>query len=72
MNEREVGKIEKYKKVKGKIARVWGMKKVTVIPLVVRGLGATSTGFKKYVTTIGIEMKAEHAQKQPYWGQQGF
>ena len=49
-----------------------GMKKVTVIPVVAGALGAISTGFEKYVAAIGIEMKVAHAQKQPYWGQQGF
>ena len=35
-------------------------------------LRAISTGFEKYVATIGIEMKVEHAQKQPHWVQPGF
>ena len=63
MNEREVGKIEKYKMLKDEIARMWGMKKVIVIPVVVGALGAISTGFEKYVAAIGIEMKVQHAQK---------
>ena len=48
------------------------MKKVIVIPVVVGTLGAISTGFEKYVAAIGIEIKVEHEQKQPYRGQQGF
>ena len=43
-----------------------------VIPVVVGALGAISTGFEKYIGAIGIEMRVEHAQKQLYWGQQGF
>ena len=35
LNEREVGKIEKYKVLKNEIARMWGMKEVIVIPVVV-------------------------------------
>ena len=63
VNEREVGKIEKYKLVKDEIARMWDMKEVIVIPVVVGALGAISNGFEKYIATIGIEMTVEHAQK---------
>ena len=58
-----MGKIEQYKMLKDAIARMWGMKKVIVIPLVVSALGAISADFEKYVAAIGIEMKVEHAQK---------
>ena len=68
MNKREVGKIEKYKVLKDEIARMWNMKEVTVIPVVVGALGAISTGFEKYITVIGIDMH----KKKLYWGQQGF
>ena len=37
VNERQVGKIEKYKVLKDEIARMWGMKEVIVIPVVVGG-----------------------------------
>ena len=58
-----MGKIEQYKMLKDEIARMWGMKKVIVMPLVVGALGAISADFEKYVAAIGIEMKVEHAQK---------
>ena len=63
MNEREVGKTEKYKVLKDEIARMWDMKEVIVIPVVVGSLGAISTGVEKYIAEIGIEMRVEHAQK---------
>ena len=47
MNEREVGKIEKYKVLKDEIARILDMKEVIVIPVVVGALGAISAGFEK-------------------------
>ena len=68
MNEREVGKIEKYKVLKDEIAGKWGMKEVIVIPVVVGALGAISTGFEKYIAPIGIEMRVEHAQKTTLLG----
>ena len=45
------------------IPRMWGMKKVIVIPVVVGALGAISAGLEKYFAAIGIEMKVEHVQK---------
>ena len=36
-------KIEKYSLLKGKIARLWQMKKVVVIPIVVGALGTITT-----------------------------
>ena len=68
VNERKVGKIVKYKVFKDGIARMWGMKEVIVIPIVVGALGAISTGFEKYIAAIGIEMRIEHAQKTALLG----
>ena len=64
VNERKVRKIVKYKVFKDGIARMWGMRVVIVIPIVVGALGAISTGFEKYIAAIGIEMRVEHAQKK--------
>ena len=58
VNEREVGKFEKHKVLKDEIARMWGIKEVIVIQVVV---GAISTGFEKYIAGIGIEMRVKHA-----------
>ena len=57
MNEREVGKIEKYKVLKDEIARMWDMKEVIVIPVVLGALVAISAGFEKYIAATGIEMR---------------
>ena len=54
MNEREVGKIEKYKLLKDEIARMWDMKEVIVTPVVVGRLGAISTAFEKYIAELGL------------------
>ena len=60
VNKKEVGKIEKYKVLKDEIVRMWDMKEVIVIPVVVGALGAISAGFEKYIAVIGIEMRVEH------------
>ena len=60
LNEREVGKMPE-----DDITTMWGIKKVTVIPVVFGALGGISTGFKKYIAATGIEMKVEYAKQQP-------
>ena len=41
---------------------MWGMRKVTVIPVVVGALRATSTSFRKYVAEIEFEMRVKYTQ----------
>ena len=54
--------------IKDEIARMWDMKEVIVIPVVVGALGAISTGSEKYIAAIEIEMRVEHAQKTALLG----
>ena len=68
MNQSEVGKTEKYKALKDEIARMWDLKEVIVIPVVVRALGTISTGFEKYIAAIGTQMRVDHAQKTALLG----
>ena len=42
-------KMEKYSLLKDKTARLWQMKKVVVIPIVVGALGTITTKFKNYI-----------------------
>ena len=44
------------------IARIWSMREMIVIPVVVGALGAIPTDFEKYIAPIGIEMRVEHAK----------
>ena len=54
--------------LKDEITRMWDMKEVIVIPVIVGVLGAISTGFEKYIAAIGIEMRVELAQKRALLG----
>ena len=45
--EKELEKIEKYKPLKDEIARLWKMRRVTVIPIAIGTLGAITTWFEK-------------------------
>ena len=54
--------------LKDEIARMWGIKKVIIIPFVLGTLGALSNGFEKYVAAIEIDIKKEPAQKTALLG----
>ena len=58
--DKEREKIKKRSLLKDKIARLWQMKKVLVIPVVVGALGTIATKFEKYVESIGIQIRIEH------------
>ena len=64
--ERE--KIEKYLNLKREIATMWGMKKVTVIPVVIGSLGVVAKEFDKWIEKIGINLRAGHVQKTALLG----
>ena len=61
--EKELEKIDKYKPLKDEIARLWEMQRVTIIPIVVRTLGAITNQFGKFMQEIGIYIRIEHVQK---------
>ena len=44
--------MEKYSLLKDEIARLWQMKKVVVIPIVVGALGTMTTKFEKYIENL--------------------
>ena len=44
------------------------MKKVAVIPIVVRLSGTITTKFEKYIESLGIEIRIEHIQKSALLG----
>ena len=64
--ERE--KFEKYGDLKREIATMWGMKKVTAIPVVIGSLGAVAKEFDKWIEEIGIYLRAGHVQKTALLG----
>ena len=65
--DKEREKIEKYSLLKDEIARLWQMKKVVVIPIVVGALGTITAKFE-YIESLGIEIRIEHVQKSALLG----
>ena len=49
MKDKELEKLEKYQLLKDEIAKVWGMRKVIVVPVVIGDFGAVSVNFKEYM-----------------------
>ena len=65
--DKEQEKIERYSLLKDEIARLWQMKKVVVIPIVVGALGTITAKFE-YIESLGIEIRIEHVQKSALLG----
>ena len=61
--EKEREKVEKYQDLKREITRIWFMRKVDVIPVVVGALGKITKNLDKWIEKSGIKTKAEHLQK---------
>ena len=66
--DKEREKIEKYSLLKDEIAKLWQMKKVVLIPIVVGALGTITAKFEKYIESLGIEIRIEHVQKSALLG----
>ena len=61
MGDKELGKLEKYQLLKDEIAKVWRMKKVIVVPVVIGALGAVI--IKEYMKRIGVNVRLKVIQK---------
>ena len=61
--EKEIEKIEKYQNLKRELKRLWSLKKVEVVPVVVGALGCISKGFSGWIDTLGITLNVRMVQK---------
>ena len=66
--DKEREKIDKYSLLKDETARLWHMKKVIVIPIVVGALGTITTKFEKHIESLGIEIRIKYVQKSALLG----
>ena len=57
-----------YQLLKDEIAKVCLMRKVIVVPVVIRALGAVSVNFKEYMKGIGVKVRLEVIQKTTLLG----
>ena len=68
MKDKELEKLEKYQLLKDEIAKLWRMRKVIVVPVVIGALGAVSGNFKEYMKRIGVNVRLEVIQKTALLG----
>ena len=55
IREKEIETTEKYQNLKRELKRLWSLKKVEVVPVVVGALGCISKGFSGWMDTLGIK-----------------
>ena len=68
VKDKELERLEKYQLLKDEIAKVWRMRKVIVVPVVIGALGAVSVNFKEYMKRIGVNVRLEVIQKTALLG----
>ena len=66
--EKEIEKIEKYQNLKRELKRLWLLKKVGVVPVVVGALGCIRKGFIGWMDTLGIKVNVGMVQKSVLLG----
>ena len=68
MKDKELEKLQKYQLLKHETEKVWRMRKVIVVPVVIGALGAVSVNFKEYMKRIGVNVRLEVIQKTSLLG----
>ena len=57
VGEKENEKVEKYQDLKREIMKLWNLRRVEVIPVVVGALGAVIKKIGQYLEQIGIDIR---------------
>ena len=63
IEKKEEEKLNNYEDLKYEIARIWQMKKVDVIPVVIGALGTVTRKFDKWVKKLELDCPVELLQK---------
>ena len=63
MKDKELEKVEKYQLLQDEIAKVWHIRKVSLVPNLIGALGAVSVNFKNYSKQTGVKVSLEVIQK---------
>ena len=66
--EKEIEKAEKYQNLKRELKRLWSLKKIEVVPVVVGALGCISKGFSGWMDILGIKLNIGMVQKSVLLG----
>ena len=65
VHEEELEKIEKYQELRREISRLWQLKKVQVVPVVIGALGSVTKDFDKWMEKLGIPGDVGVVQRLP-------
>ena len=63
IDRKEKEKIEVYQDLKREIKRMWNVKEVTIVPLIIGALGTIGKNFERWLKKIEIECSIELLQK---------
>ena len=61
-------KVEKYQDLKREIGRLWNLKKVEVVPVVIGALGSVTKEFDRWIGKLGITFNVGVVQKTALLG----
>ena len=66
---KEIEKLTKYQDLSIELQKLWEMRKVKVVPIVIRAIGAVPEGISKYLKEININnVKVKHLQRTAILG----
>ena len=68
VEEKEREKEEKYQDLKREIGRLWNLKKVEVVPVVIGALGSVTREFDRRIEKLGITFSVGVVQKTALLG----
>ena len=68
MKRRTNEKIEKYQDLKREIARMWSMRTVQVVPIVVGSLGSVTKNLDKWLGKLNVKISTSLLQKATLLG----
>ena len=68
VREKEPEKIEKYQNLQIELKRLWSLKKVEIVPVVVGALGCISKGFSRWMDILSIKLSIGMVQKSVLLG----
>ena len=68
MYEQEGEKIEKYQDLKREIERLWGIRHLEIVPVVVDALGGVSNRLDEWLEKLGVTIRTGLLQKTALLG----
>ena len=63
IGEKENEKVEKYQDLKREIARMWNMRTVQVVPIVVGSLGSVTKNLDKWLGKLNVKLVFHYYRK---------